>query len=125
MVRWPAGLPYESLRDSYKLPKLGLPQRKSEMQSGKIRQRKQFTLRISTVQMAIVFLPAQLATFRTFIAVDLGDGGAEFIMPTWIAQTRTYGDRVVQIVNGAEGIAEDVFAGDRTLASFSLAVRNL
>ncbi|KMO34329.1 hypothetical protein [Methylobacterium aquaticum] len=124
-ITWPANLPYEGLRDNYGIPNFGLPLARSEMQSGKVRQRPQFTLRITAMDMAIFFTPEQLAIWQSFLVDTLGEGAAEFTMPVWIATTRTHQPRTVQIKDGANGVSEKPFADTKTLVSFTLNVRNL
>lgn len=124
MLSWPANLPYEIERESYKVSQLGLPPLASQMQSGKVRMRPQFTLRITTIQCTMVFEPVELAVFHEFIR-RTGDASMEFRMPVWIADRATYEDRTVQIKNGVAGITEEVFAVDDTRVSLTLDVRNL
>jgi hypothetical protein len=98
---------------------------KSPMQSGKIRYRPQFTLRITPLQMALPLTPTQHSTFRQFVIGTLGEGTAEFQMPVWIAQARTYTARTCTIHDAVEGITEEPFADDKVLVGFTLDVRNL
>lgn len=124
MLSWPYQLPYEIERDSFKITALGLPPLASQMQSGKVRMRPQFTLRITTVQCSMVFEAEDLARFHQFVR-DTGDASMEFRMPVWIPDRIRYEERTVQIKNGVAGITEEVFAVDDTRVGLTLDVRNL
>ena len=122
---WPAGLPYFVARQAYGVQALGQQPRSSQMQSGKVRMRPQFTLRISRLSYGWVFTPADLATFRAFVSDTLGDGTGEFTLPVLIRPPGDYQSRTVQIVNAAAGIAEKLVGVERTLVTCALDVRNL
>lgn len=123
-LTWPDGLPYAQQRNGYKLANLGLPAMKSPMQSGRTRMRRQYTLRVSTMQVSIVLTAAQLGVFHGFVA-QTGQATAAFTMPVWIASRSAYEPRTVQIRDGAEGIAESEFAFGMTQVSFVLDIQNL
>lgn len=123
MPTWPAGLPYESLRDGYEIPQLGSAPITSEMQSGKVRMRRQFTVNITTMNWSRDYTPAQLGAFRAFVRNDLASGTAEYTMPVWDAATKTYVNRTVQIENGLAGISESESGVDRTRVTMVLKVQ--
>jgi len=125
MPTWPAGLPYQSLRDGYQIPQMGSAPLKSEMQSGKIRMRRQFTVNITTMNWSRDFTAEQLGIFRAFVMNDLGAGTAEFTMPVWNAPTQTYVERTVQIDDGLAGISESEAGVGRTLVTMVLKVQGL
>lgn len=124
-LSYPANLPFDGLREGYSIQNSGQALMKSPMQSGKIRQRPQFTLRIVPVQFQIYFSPLELGLWRDFLWNQLGDGAAEFTMPVWNASQQQYVNRLVQIKDGAEGVSEQPFADDQTLVTCTLNVRNL
>lgn len=123
-LAWPNGLPFAGQRDAHRVPSLGLAPIRSPMQSGKVRQRPQFTLRITAMQVSILFTPAQLAVFHDFVR-RTGEASAEFTMPVWVADRNAHEDRLVQIRNGAEGIAEEPHGVTKIRVTFTLDVRNL
>jgi len=125
MPTWPAGLPYQSLRDGYQIPQLGSAPVKSEMQSGKIRMRRQFTVNITTMNWSRDFTAEQLGAFRSFVMNDLAAGTADFTMPIWNAPTQTYVNRTVQIENAVNGISEGEAGVGRTLVTMVLKVQGL
>lgn len=122
---WPANLSFFVARQAYAVQALGQAPMASPMQSGKIRQRPQYTLRISRLGYGWIFDPNELAVFRSFIANTLGDGAAEFVMPVWSEPAGDYLSRTVMIREGAGGISERKLGFDRTLVSCVLDVRNL
>ena len=122
---WPTGLTYLTSRSVYAVQALGQAPLKSQAQSGRTRQRPQYTLRISTLTYGWEFRPGELARFRAFVAGDLGDGTAEFTMPVWIETAQAYQPRTVLIRDASAGIQERKLGPDRTLVSCSLDVRNL
>ena len=122
---WPANLSFFVARQAYAVQALGQAPMASPMQSGKIRQRPQYTLRIARVAYGWEFTSAELAVFRDFVARTLGDGAAEFVMPIWIEAAQAYQNRTVLIREGAGGISERKLGFDRTLVSCVLDVRNL
>lgn len=121
---WPPGLPYIASRQVYAVQALGQAPMTSPVQSGKIRQRPQFTLRIAQVAYGWEFKSADLGTFRSFLNDTLGEGTAEFTLPTWIEPINAYQDRIVQIRGGASGINERKIGFARTLVSCVLNIRN-
>lgn len=121
---WPSTLPFIASRQIYAVQALGQQPLASQAQSGKIRQRPQFTLRIAQVAYGWEFSSADLAIFRAFVGVTLGEGTAEFTLPTWIEPANTYQDRLVQIRGGSSGISERKIGFSRTLVSCVLDVRN-
>jgi len=125
MPTWPAGLPYQSLRDGYQIPQMGSAPIKSEMQSGKIRMRRQFTVNITTMNWSRDFTAEQLGVFRSFVLNDLGAGTAEFTMPVWNAPTQSYVNRTVQIDDAMAGISESEAGVGRTLVTMVLKVQGL
>ncbi len=122
---WPSNLPFFVARQAYAVQALGQAPMASPMQSGKIRQRRQYTLRISRLGYGWIFGPSDLAVFRSFVADTLGDGAAEVVMPIWIEPASSYQDRPVMIREGAAGVSERKIGFDRTLVSCVLDVRNL
>jgi hypothetical protein len=122
---WPAGLPSAVSAQAYGITAYGQQPLASQVQSGKIRQRPQFTLRISRLSYGWEFTGAQLATWRSFLRDTLGDGTGEFTMPVWIESASAYQTRTVQIVNGSAGVAEKKQGFNLTLVTCSLDVRNL
>ncbi|CAO4179408.1 Phage tail protein [Methylorubrum aminovorans] len=122
---WPANLTYSVSQQAYAVQALGQAPLASPMQSGKIRQRPQYTLRISRVAYGWEFKAAELGVFRNFIASTLGEGAAEFTLPLWIESAQAYQTRTVMIREGAGGISERKLGFDRTLVSCVLDVRNL
>lgn len=122
---WPTDLPFFVARSAYAVQALGQAPLASPMQSGKIRQRPQFTSRISRLGYGWVFGRPDLAKFRSFVADTLGDGAAEFVLPLWIETAGDYQNRTVMIREGAGGITERKIGFDRTLVSCVLDVRNL
>ncbi|MGX5777014.1 hypothetical protein [Methylorubrum zatmanii] len=122
-LSYPANLPFDGLREGYSIQNSGQALMKSPMQSGKIRLRPQFTLRIVPVQFQIYFSPQELGVWRDFLWRQLGDGAAEFTMPIWDASRQQYVTRLVQIRDGAEGVSEQPFADDQTLVTGTLNVR--
>jgi hypothetical protein len=124
-VAWPAGLPFGVWRPAYAVQSLGLPPMTSQMQSGKTRMRRQYTRRVATLGYGWRFSVSELATFRSFVTNDLGDGTAEFDMPIWIASAGAYQTRTVQIRGGTSGIAEKPQGVDQTLVSCTLDVQGL
>jgi len=125
MPTWPTGLPYESLRDGYQIPQFGSAPVKSEMQSGKIRMRRQFTVSITTMNWTRDFTAEQLGVFRSFVMNELGAGTAEFTMPVWKAPTQAYVEHTVQIDDAMAGISESDMGGGRTLVTMVLKVQGL
>jgi len=125
MPTWPDGLPYQSLRDGYQIPQLGSAPIKSEMQSGKIRMRRQFTVNITTMNWSRDFTAEQLGIFRNFVMNDVAAGTADFTMPIWSAPTQTYVNRTVQIENAVNGISESDIGAGRTLVTMVLKVQGL
>lgn len=122
---WPSNLTFAVSQQAYAVQALGQAPLASPMQSGKIRQRPQYTLRIARVAYGWEFTAAELAIFHDFVAITLGDGAAEFKLPTWIEAAQAYQDRTVMIREGAGGISERKLGFDRTLVSCVLDVRNL
>ncbi|KQO87342.1 hypothetical protein ASF33_02410 [Methylobacterium sp. Leaf92] len=122
---WPANLTFAVSQQAYAVQALGQAPLASPMQSGKIRQRPQYTLRISRLAYGWEFTAAELGSFRDFVAHTLGDGAAEFVMPIWIESAQAYQNRTVMIREGASGISERKMGFDRTLVSCVLDVRNL
>jgi len=104
-IVWPANLPYEPHREGWEIPNRSQPLLQSEMQSGKIRQRRPFTVRIVPMNWTRFYSPAELGVFEAFLLNDLQEGSAEFTMPIWNAATQTYVQRTVQINGGAAGVA--------------------
>lgn len=125
VATWPAGLPYAVSQQAYGVTQAGQQPMASQMQSGKVRMRPQFTLRIARLSYGWEFTSAQLATWRAFLRDTLGDGTGEFTMPVWIESTNSYETRTVQIVNGAYGVSEKKQGHNLTLVSCNLDVRNL
>jgi hypothetical protein len=125
MPTWPAGLPYQSLRDGYQIPQLGSAPVKSEMQSGKIRMRRQFTVNITTMNWSRDFTAEQMGVFRSFVMNGLAAGTAEFTMPVWNASTKSYVERTVQIDDAVAGIGESDLGAGRTLVTMVLKVQGL
>lgn len=121
---WPTGLPFFVARQAYAVQALGQAPMSSPMQSGKIRQRPQFTSRVSRLGYGWIFSRPDLATFRSFVADTLGDGAGEFVLPLWIEPAGDYQNRTVMIREGAGGISERKLGFDRTLVSCVLDVRN-
>lgn len=124
-LSYPSSLPYDGLREGYAIQNSGLALMKSPMQSGKVRMRRQFTLRIVPIQFQIYFTPQELGVWRDFLWNRLGDGAAEFTMPVWDAGQQQYVNRLVQIRDGAEGVSEQPFADDQTLVTCTLNARGL
>lgn len=122
---YPANLNYENQRAGFKLSSLGLPAMKSPMQSGKVRMRPQYTLRISVMDVSIHFTPEELGRFLFFVNNEIGEGTGEFTMLVWVSAENQYAPRLVQIKDAVEGISYEPFGAEDTLVSFSLNVRNL
>lgn len=125
MPSWPAGLPYDVLRDRYTVGAHSQGLLKSPMQAGKTRMRRQYTVRVATMPWGREFTRAELAVFRAFLFTTLADGAAEFTMPIWDEPSGDYVTKTVQIRDGAAGVAEAPFADGKTLVSFSLDVWDL
>ncbi|KMO20385.1 hypothetical protein [Methylobacterium platani] len=122
---WPAGLPYAVSAQAYGVTNSGPAPVASQAQSGKIRMRPQFTLRISRLSYGWEWTDAQLAVWRAFLRDTLGDGTGEFTMMVWIQSARAYQTRTVSIVGGSDAVAEKSAGFDRTLVTCNLDVRNL
>ncbi|WP_018261883.1 hypothetical protein [Methylobacterium sp. WSM2598] len=122
---WPAGLPYFVARQAYGVQALGQQPLSSQVQSGKIRMRPQFTLRISRLSYGWILTAPNLSVFHEFVADMLGEGTGEFTIPLWIETAGTYQSRMVQIVGASSGIAEKKVGLERTLVTCQLDVRNL
>ncbi|MDB5733335.1 MAG: hypothetical protein JWQ03_3230 [Variovorax sp.] len=82
MSAWPGTVPHIPLRDSFQFVSHQAPL-KTEMSSGNVRLRRQFTLRVSIVKFAIRMTSAQLQTLETFVFDTLDQGTQKFTMPVW------------------------------------------
>lgn len=122
---WPNGLPFAVSGQAYGVANAGLAPVASQAQSGKIRMRPQFTLRIARLSYGWEWTDAQLAVWRAFLRDTLGDGTGEFTLMTWVQSARAYQPRTVNIVGASNGVAEKLVGFDRTLVTCNLDVRNL
>lgn len=79
---WPA-IPYASDNESFQQPQLTNPGLRTDMNAGTTRQRRKYTLQVTTQQIALVLTAAEWSTFCDFYEDDLGEGSARFTMPVW------------------------------------------
>jgi hypothetical protein len=124
-ISWPVTLPYVPERDGYQVQQLGSPVIKSEMNSGRVRMRRQVTVDIATVAWSRYFTPAELGIFRPFVRQTLQSGTAEFSMPIWDSPSQTFITRMVQIKDGIAGITEVETAPQIYKVAFALLVQGL
>lgn len=121
---WPAALPYAPERSKYGVSERGSPLVRSDMQIGRTRYRRQYTLSLSRVSWGRAFEQRELWRFRHFVREVLGGGASRFVMPTWCAPQQMFQPRTVQIVDGEHGISEqDLY--DLTMVSMVLVVEGM
>lgn len=117
MADYPGTLPTAPV--AWSVPAISRGNLESEMQSGAVRQRRQTTLNIATVEMALVMTLTQYATWMTFWRDTLGEGSGEFNMPVWDGHSGCP-VRVVRLRNGGRFTPARV--GNKMRVSFSLDV---
>ncbi len=98
-VAWPSGVPQYVLANAFEA--IGPRILRSEVDAGEAKQRRLTTGRIERLRVSWRFTPAQAATFRTWLYVDLTDGVKSF---DW-THPETQAACVARFIQGAAGVS--------------------
>lgn len=115
-------IPYKPTLGSWQVPQWDLPPLASEMNAGTTRRRSPYTLRLSSMTFDVQMTASELATFKSFYTVDLGNGASRFTMTVW--DGAAYVSRTVAFQKGSAPTFRE-FAYGVTSVSFAIQVENL
>jgi len=100
LPRWPAGVPYEPLRDSISGDAPFPRPLRSEFEDGNERTRNVSLTSWTPMQFSLVITPLQYDALKTFFSKTIGNQSARFTMPIWNVSDGRFIAKEVRIDDG-------------------------